>query len=93
MSGTSGHTSPQRQNADAAGAPASSDGGGEGTPLLRVVRGNPSLEELAALIAVVATRGGKDPEPTPAPSLWARPALRTPHSPGPGAWRASTLPR
>ena len=62
-------------------------------PLLRVVRGNPTPEELAALIAVVASRGGAEPEPTPARSLWARPVLRTPLPTGPGAWRASSLPR
>ena len=62
-------------------------------PLLRVVRGNPTPEELAALIAVVSTRGGTVEEPPPARSLWAAPVLRRPLSPGPGAWRASSLPR
>ena len=65
----------------------------ESPPLLRVVRGNPTPEELAALIAVVSTRGGAVEEPAPARSLWAAPALRRPLSPGPGAWRASSLPR
>ena len=66
----------------------------EGQPLLRVVRGNPTPEELAALIAVVSTRGGVVVEEPPAPrSLWAAPVLRKPLSPGPGAWRASSLPR
>ena len=63
-------------------------------PLLRVVRGNPTPEELAALVAVVASRGGAaEPEPTP-PSLWASRAagLRRPLWPGRGAWRASGLP-
>ena len=71
----------------------------EGTaPLLRVVRGTPSAEELAALVAVVAARASAvaEPEP-PARPLWGRPVLRStaPHSPtpGPGAWRASGLPR
>ena len=63
-------------------------------PLLRVVRGNPTPEELAALVAVVSTRGtgGGDPEPAAAPSLWSRPQLRAPLSAGAGAWRASGLP-
>ena len=65
----------------------------EQSPLLRVVRGNPSPEELAALVAVVSTRGGAVEEPPPARSLWAAPVLRRPLSPGPGAWRASSLPR
>ena len=63
-------------------------------PLLRVVRGNPSPEELAALVAVVAARAstGADAEP-PARPLWGRPVLRPSLTPGPGAWRASGLPR
>ena len=62
--------------------------------LLRVVRGEPSAEELAALVAVVVARASA-PAPVAAPvrSLWGRPVLRTPLSPGPGAWRASGLPR
>ena len=63
-------------------------------PLLRVVRGNPTPEELAALVAVVASRSAA-PEPEPAPpSRWASRArqLRRPLPHGPGAWRASGLP-
>ena len=62
-------------------------------PLLRVVRGEPTPEQLAALIAVVSARtaGGEEPEPAP-PSRWARPQLRRPLPHGPGAWRASALP-
>jgi hypothetical protein len=63
-------------------------------PLLRVVRGEPTDEQLAALVAVVAARAAAAPPaaaPT-APSLWGRPALRAPLHPGPGAWRASGLP-
>ena len=62
-------------------------------PLLRVVRGNPSPEELAALIAVVSARGPVEEEPPAPRSRWGRPTLREPLHPGPGAWRASTLPR
>jgi hypothetical protein len=61
--------------------------------LLRVVKGDPTPEELAALIAVVSTRGGAAEEPAPRRSLWAAPVLRGPLTPGPGAWRASSLPR
>jgi hypothetical protein len=63
-------------------------------PLLRVVRGTPSAEELAALVAVVAARASAvaDAEP-PARPLWGRPVLRPVLTPGPGAWRASGLPR
>jgi len=62
-------------------------------PLLRVVRGDPTPEELAALIAVVSSRGGAVEEAAPHRSLWAAPQLRRPLSPGPGAWTASALPR
>ena len=56
-------------------------------PLLTVVRGEPTPEQLAALIAVVGARassGGAD-ENLPVRSLWAVPVLRTPLSPAPGA--------
>lgn len=65
-------------------------------PLLRVVRGEPSDEELAALTAVIAAAASQPAPEPPAPrSAWADPAhrLRTPLRPGPGAWRASALPR
>jgi hypothetical protein len=68
--------------------------GGPARPLLTVVRGEPTPEQLAALIAVVAARAsaGAPDEPAPQRSLWSRPVLRTPLHPGPGAWRASALP-
>jgi Acyl-CoA carboxylase epsilon subunit len=67
-------------------------------PLLRVVRGEPSAEEVAALVAVLAARASAAvPAAAPVVSLWGRPVLRSvPHPdlhPGPGAWRASGLPR
>jgi hypothetical protein len=64
-------------------------------PVLTVVRGEPTAEQLAALLAVVSARGGGgvEPEQTSAPSLWNRPALRRPLTPGPGAWRAGALPQ
>ncbi len=61
-------------------------------PLLRVVRGNPSSEELAALVAVVAARSTGAPTPVPVRSLWSSPQVRGPLFPRPGAWRASSLP-
>ena len=58
-------------------------------PLLRVVRGEPTPEELAALVTVVAARasGGTEPEPVRS-SAWAdrSVSLRQPLQPGPGAW-------
>ncbi len=65
-------------------------------PALRVVRGDATPEELAALVAVLAARSGDEPEPAPEPpSLWRdRAALvRRPLAAGRGAWRASGLPR
>jgi hypothetical protein len=67
---------------------------GSARPLLTVVRGEPTPEQLAALVAVVSARASAaPPEPDPRPrSLWGRPQLRGPLSPAPGAWRASALP-
>ena len=65
-------------------------------PVLRVVRGDPTPEELAALVAVLAARSGDEPAPAPEPrSLWRDPAalVRRPLAPGRGAWRASGLHR
>lgn len=67
-------------------------------PLLRVVRGNPDDHELAALTTVLAAAAAAGPgteERPKRPSLWAEPSarLRRPLRPGPGAWRASGLPR
>ncbi len=64
-------------------------------PTLRVVRGEPDDAELAALLAVLAARSGGTPPPAPPPSPW-RDRGRSLHAPahhGPGAWRASGLPR
>ncbi|WP_020392111.1 acyl-CoA carboxylase subunit epsilon [Kribbella catacumbae] len=64
-------------------------------PVLRVVKGDPTPEELAALLAVVSTRA--TPAPTADPdhaSNWAtywRNHTRPLH-PGPNAWRASAHP-
>ena len=64
-------------------------------PVLRVVKGEPSAEELAALVAVVASLGGPVTEPPRRTPEWnanrrmQRVILRA----GPGAWRTSSLPR
>ena len=63
-------------------------------PLLRIVKGNPTPDEVAVVVAVLATRS-RSAEEQPQFSLWARksrqvrPSLR----PGFGAWRGSTMPR
>ena len=69
----------------------------ENRPTLRVIRGDATAEEIAALLAVVAARSGGDGErPARRPvSTWTdRTALtRRPVHPGPGAWSASAWPR
>ncbi|HLV54613.1 MULTISPECIES: acyl-CoA carboxylase subunit epsilon [Actinomycetes] len=66
----------------------------EKRPFLRVVRGTPDDEELAALtaalVAVSAATAQQKDKPA-ARSAWAdvEPRLRQPLRPGPGAWRAS----
>ena len=68
---------------------------GPAAPLLRVVRGDPSDEELAALVAVVATAGSPTPSPVTSPSNWAASARRArAFEPATwGSWRTSALPR
>ena len=60
---------------------------------LRVVRGNPTPEELAALVVAFSTYAESAEAARPAPriSRWAdrRAALRRPLVVGPGAWAAS----
>jgi hypothetical protein len=61
-------------------------------PLVRIVRGKPTAEELAALTVVVAalSQRGERRRPTPV-GAWASYAdgHRRPLRPGPGGWRAS----
>jgi hypothetical protein len=63
-------------------------------PLLRIVKGNPTPEEVAALVAVVSSMAtaaeAAAQDKTPRPEWSARHRmLRQPHRHGPGAWRAS----
>jgi hypothetical protein len=65
-------------------------------PLLRVIKGDATPEEVAALVAVVAalgSGGGKPPRRrTPEWSAHHRKTrVSLPH--GPGGWRSSSLPR
>jgi hypothetical protein len=72
-------------------------------PLLTVVKGGPTPEQLAALVAVVCSLRpleddtpdsdrAAEPAVTPEPAVWGAPAVRTTPVAGPGAWRASGLP-
>ncbi|MDQ0769968.1 hypothetical protein QF031_002717 [Pseudarthrobacter defluvii] len=61
-------------------------------PLLSVVKGQPSAEELAALTAVVLSLSGESPAPARTASVrhWVRrQQLRLAPTPGPGAWKRS----
>jgi hypothetical protein len=63
-------------------------------PLLRVVSGSPTPDELAVVVAVLAARPQAVEEQPPF-SLWARKSRMTRPNlrPGFGAWRASMMPR
>lgn len=64
--------------------------------LLRVVRGEPTAEDIAALVAVFASMGGAAGEDNAPPEEWSQPARlhRTPIFPGDSrTWWASGLPR
>jgi len=63
-------------------------------PFLRVVRGEPTAAELAALVVVLAAAGPAAPE-AEARSRWADrgAALRRPLHAGRGAWQAASSRR
>ena len=66
----------------------------EQRPLLKVIDQHATPEDIAAIVAVFAALGSASEAPKKKErSLWATPQLRTPLHPGPGAWRASGLPR
>jgi hypothetical protein len=61
-------------------------------PILSVVKGQPSAEELAALTAVVLSLGGPETTEVRKPTVrhWVRrQQLRLAPTPGPGAWKRS----
>jgi hypothetical protein len=66
--------------------------------VLRVIRGDATPEEIAAVVAALLSRAVAADEPPapprPAPSAWADRSrlLRRPVQPGPDAWRRSALP-
>ncbi|MGH3717817.1 MAG: acyl-CoA carboxylase epsilon subunit [Pseudonocardiaceae bacterium] len=62
--------------------------------VIHIVRGEPSDEELAALVVVLAALADVVAAEAPGPrGAWADPAhrLRAPLHPGPAAWRNSAL--
>jgi hypothetical protein len=62
-------------------------------PLLRVVKGDPTPEELAALVAVIAARNAAPAPKRKTRSEWSHPAhqMRGLHRRGPDAWRRSAF--
>jgi hypothetical protein len=64
-------------------------------PFLRIVRGDPTPEELAALVTVLASLGGPAAAPARRTPSWNAPRRlhQVVHPHGPGGWRASGLPR
>ncbi|MDP4506658.1 acyl-CoA carboxylase subunit epsilon [Nonomuraea turcica] len=65
------------------------------TPHLRIVRGDATPEEIAALVTALATRHAQPSTPLqPRRQTWRNPArgMRKPVLPGKSAWRMSALP-
>ena len=70
--------------------------GGSDEPLLKIVKGDPSPQEVAALVAVVGALGSAATAPAPSPRPeWNAPhrLVRTQNAAGPSGWRSSGLPR
>lgn len=64
-------------------------------PRIEVI-GDASPEQVAALVAVLSSAGGGEPEEPSGPaSRWAsrERLVRAPVHPAPGAWRAAAFPR
>ncbi|MGB3441251.1 MAG: acyl-CoA carboxylase subunit epsilon [Actinophytocola sp.] len=63
-------------------------------PHLRVIQGNPTDEELAALIAVVTSLNAPEQPAPPPRSAWSnrQALLRHPLPHGPTAWQTSAFP-
>ena len=83
---------------DTVSAPGDADGAQEVAPVLRIVRGQPTPEEIAALVAVIVSGSGAAGAEPAAPrkaSGWTD-RSRYVHAPGSrpgGGWRASAFPR
>jgi hypothetical protein len=75
--------------------PAGADGSGA-RPSLRIIRGDATAEEIAAIVAVIAAAGGSGEPDTGGrrASRWSAPAgrVRPAVAHGLGAWRGSALP-
>jgi len=75
---------------------ASEQTAGEQQPFLRIVHGDATPEEVAAIVAVLSAVGGGSSAPPRRPRpAWSAPerAVRRTLPHGAGGWRASGLPR
>ena len=84
--------SEHEHTASGGGAPAEQ----QKKPMLRVVRGDATAQEVAALVAVLAARATTataTEKPAPRRSEWARHErrMRRPMHPSPNGWRASAF--
>ncbi|CAJ59872.1 conserved hypothetical protein [Frankia alni ACN14a] len=72
---------------------AQDDDGQTSRPRLRLIRGNATPEEIAAVVALLAARAVPVEGPSPVRSAWADPAqaLRAPLATGAGSWRRSGM--
>jgi hypothetical protein len=66
----------------------------EQEPVLRVIRGDATSEDIAAVLGALMSVPPQPPRERPR-RVWGAPGtnVRLPLNPGPGAWRASGLPR
>jgi hypothetical protein len=71
------------------------EGSEKPAPLLRVVRGDPTPEEIAALVAVVSGLGAPAAAPPRRTPEWRahHRKVRATYRHGPSGWRSSGLPR
>ncbi len=92
-------SAPEKGSDASTGAADADTGATTARPVLRVVSGNPTPEEIAVITAVVAAASaggdGATGPPAPSSSVWGRSSRAPGHrpAPGPGAWRVSGLPR
>jgi acyl-CoA carboxylase epsilon subunit len=64
-------------------------------PVLKIIRGDATAEEVAAIVAVVASLPGPAAAPRARRPEWSAPhrKVRTTFPNGRGGWRSSSLPR
>ena len=68
---------------------------GQRPPVLKIIKGDPTPEEVAALITVISSLTADEVPPKRRTPEWAAPhrLVRAHCAPGPNGWRSSSLPR